>query len=165
MAESIIKFLENLIGNSPNLITFIVASLPISELRGAIPLAILEYGFSPGKAYFIAVLGNFLPILPLLLFLNYLTDKLAARSGLFRKFFNWWFERTRKRSSLIEKYEAIGLTLFVAIPLPVTGAWTGCVAAYLFKIRSRFAIPCIMCGVLIAGVVVTLTTLGIKGLF
>jgi uncharacterized membrane protein len=69
------------------------------------------------------------------------------------------------RSSLIQKYQSAGLILFVAIPAPVTGAWTGSVAAYLFKLPLRFALPCIMVGILIAGVVVTLATQGVIALW
>ena len=65
---------------------------------------------------------------------------------------------------MVEKYEALGLIMFVAIPLPVTGAWTGCLAATLFKIRLRYALPAIIAGVLIAAVIVTAVTFAGKGL-
>ncbi|MDI6641810.1 MAG: small multi-drug export protein [Elusimicrobiota bacterium] len=160
MSEQVIKFFESIFKNSPELITFVIASLPIVELRGAIPVAILNYGFSLPKTFAISVIGNLVPVIPVLFFLNYLTEKLS-KIKLFGKFFNWWFERTRKRSELIEKYEALGLAIFVAIPLPFTGAWTGCAAAYIFRIKFRYAFPAIVCGVLIAGIVVTATTVGI----
>ena len=77
------------------------------------------------------------------------------------RFFEKLFEKARKRAGgKIEKYEALGLTLFVAIPLPVTGAWTGCVAAFIFGIPKRLAIPAIALGVTIAGAVVTLVMTG-----
>ncbi|RKY85110.1 hypothetical protein DRQ11_10460, partial [candidate division KSB1 bacterium] len=82
---------------------------------------------------------------------------------LFNRFFDWLFRRTRKRSAVIEKYEALGLLLFVAIPLPVTGAWTGTVAAFIFGIRFRLAFPAIVGGILVAGVVVSLVSLGVIG--
>ena len=77
------------------------------------------------------------------------------------RFFDWLFKRTVSRSKLIKKYESLGLILFVAIPAPMTGAWTGSVAAYLFKLPLRMAIPCIILGILIAGVVVTLVSQGV----
>jgi uncharacterized membrane protein len=70
------------------------------------------------------------------------------------------FKRTRARSAIIERLELLGLALFVAIPLPLTGAWTGAVAAFLFQFKNRDAFIAIAFGVLIAGVVVTLTCLG-----
>lgn len=130
----------------------VLAALPISELRGAIPLA-LAMGFSPQKAYLLSFAGNLIPVLPLLFFLQPVVIRLR-HIRLFEKFFNWLFERTRKKATLIEKFEALGLILFVAIPLPVTGAWTGCVAATLFKIRFRYAFFAIILGVVIAGFIV-----------
>ena len=75
------------------------------------------------------------------------------------------FARTRRRSRVVERYEALGLILFVAIPLPVTGAWTGMLAAFLFGVRRRYAIPAIACGILIAGAVVTLAVQGVLRLW
>jgi uncharacterized membrane protein len=133
---------------------FVMAMLPIIELRGAIPYAICV---SPEvwipKAYLVAVAGNFVPVIPILVFLGPVSDYLR-RVPIFDKFFTWLFARTRRRGKLIEKYEAIGLTLFVAVPLPVTGAWTGALAAFIFGIRRRWAIPCIGLGIMIAGGIV-----------
>ncbi len=135
---------------------FFMAMLPIVELRGALPYAICV---SPEvwipKAYLLAVLGNFVPVIPILLFLGPVSDFLR-KVPIFDRFFIWLFARTRKRAEIVEKYEAIGLTMFVAIPLPVTGAWTGALAAFIFGIRRRWAIPCIALGVMIAGLVVIL---------
>ncbi len=147
---------------SPALLTVLIAMLPVSELRGAIPWALWVGGLHWSTAYLLAVLGNLIPVLPILWLLGPL-ERLLRRWPLMDRFFTWLFERTRSRSALVERYEALGLMLFVAVPLPVTGAWTGCVAAYLFKIRRRYALPAIMAGVAIAGVVVTLAALGVIG--
>ncbi len=144
------------------LITFLIATLPVSELRGAIPWALTAGGLGWQQAYFYAVLGNFLPVIPLLLLLEPVSLRLRKYS-MWNKFFTWLFERTRRRSRVVERYEAFGLALFVAIPLPVTGAWTGTVAAFLFGIRFKLAVPAILAGILIAGVVVTLASLGVLG--
>jgi len=117
------------------LMTMIAAALPISEVRGAIPLAIGVYGFSPLQAYLLSVLGNLLPIIPLLLFLGPVSDFLR-RFSIGDRFFSWLFARTR--SKYIKDHENFGLTalaVFVAIPLPMTGAWTGCVIAFLLGFR------------------------------
>jgi uncharacterized membrane protein len=142
--------------------TLFIALLPIVELRGAIPWAIGVGGLSWSTAYLLSVVGNFLPVLPILWLLGP-AERLLRGWPLMDRFFGWLFARTRSRSAVVQKYEALGLMLFVAVPLPVTGAWTGCVAAYLFGIRHRFAVPAIIAGILIAGVVVTLATLGIIG--
>ena len=141
-----------------------MSMLPISELRGAIPVGLLVEPRLPiMTTYVCAVLGNFIPVIPILLFLEPVSNYLR-KMPLFDKFFRWLFARTRRRGRLIERYEAIGLTLFVAIPLPITGAWTGALAAFIFGVRLRNAIVCIALGILIAGVVVTAASiLGEKG--
>ena len=161
MIEHILNFLSGL---PPQLIIIIIASLPIVELRGAIPIAVLTYHLPPLEAYVLAVIGNLIPILPILLLLTPIHN-LLAKIPVFDKFFTWFFERTRKRATQVEKYGAIGLSLFVAIPLPVTGAWTGSVAAILFNIRRRYALPAIIVGVLLAGIIVLTISVGIDKIF
>ncbi|MEJ2494639.1 MAG: small multi-drug export protein, partial [Ignavibacteriaceae bacterium] len=91
---------------------------------------------------------------------------LMVKSKLMNKFLTWLFERTRKKTKdKIEKYGDLALIIFVAIPLPNTGAWTGALAAWLFGIPFKKAVPNIFYGVLIAGAVVTLITTGLKNLF
>lgn len=146
-------------GLSKELIVLLVSALPISELRGAMPLAV-AMGMSLKKAFMLSVAGNIAPIIPILFFLEPVSVKLR-HFKLFARFFDWFFERTKRKAGLIEKFEALGLMLFVAVPLPVTGAWTGCVAASLFKIRFRYAVLAISAGVLIAGIIVaSLISLG-----
>lgn len=148
-------------GYSKEFLTVFIASLPISELRGAIPFA-LGMKLPVLKAYFLAVLGNLVPVIPLLLFFGEVV-RILERFMWGKKFLNWLFTRTRTRSQIIQRFEIIGLTLFVAVPLPLTGAWSGAVAAFIFGIRFRYAILAITLGVLIAGVIVTLVSLGSIG--
>jgi len=163
MVQEIIKFLTRLF--PPELVTVLVAAMPVSELRGSIPLALGVFHFSVEKAFFLSIIGNLIPIIPLLLFLESVSKWLSMRFNWAEKFFSWLFARTKRRSKLVEKYGAVGLIFFVAIPLPVTGAWTGCVAAFLFGIRRRWAAFSIANGVLIAGVIVTLVSLGVIKIF
>lgn len=146
------RVLELLSGLPPELVTSVVGALPIAEVRGGIPLG-MAMGLGAGKAYLWACLGNLVPVVPLLLFLNPVSAWLR-RFPLWRGFFEWLFARTAKKGGVIERYEALGLAVFVGIPLPLTGAWTGCVAASLFKIPFRVAFPAIAAGVLGAGVLV-----------
>ncbi|HJX03395.1 MAG TPA: small multi-drug export protein, partial [Dehalococcoidia bacterium] len=92
------------------------------------------------------------------LFLEFLA-KLVSKVKAGERFVQWIFRRTRKRSSIIERYEKIGLALFVAIPLPFTGAWTGAIAAFLLGLKFRYSMISITCGVLIAGAIVTALSL------
>ncbi|TET19245.1 MAG: hypothetical protein E3J78_05530 [Candidatus Cloacimonadota bacterium] len=137
--------------------------LPIFELRGGIPVGINLFNMPWYSVVPIAIAGNMIPVFPLLLLLRPLS-KFLSRIRLFRIFFEWLFERTRSKSTIIERYKSIGLMLFVAIPLPVTGAWTGSVAAFLFNIQLQNAIVSILFGVFIAAIIVTtLSLLGIWG--
>jgi uncharacterized membrane protein len=154
------KLLAWLSGSPHEVVTLVLSTLPVSELRGAIPYAITIGGMSWQKAYVIAVIGNFLPVIPIVLLIGPVSEYLR-RVGAFDRFFDWLFARTRRKGKLIERFEVLGLILFVAIPLPVTGAWTGSVAAFIFGVRKRVAFPAILCGILIAGVVVTLATTGV----
>lgn len=142
------------------LATILLSATPISELRGAIPIAIGVYGMGPVETYILAVIGNMLPVIPLLLFLDPVSTYLR-RFKIGDMFFSWLFTRTHhKHSERFEKYGTLALTIFVAMPLPVTGAWTGCAAAFVFGIKFRHALLAISAGIMIAGVIVTAFTLG-----
>lgn len=158
MIEAIVNALK---GMPKEWITIIIAALPIAELRGSIPVA-LVMGFSPFKAFLLSVLGNSLPIIPVLFLLEPVSNALR-KFVLWRRFFDWLFEKTKQKGDLIQKYEAIGLMLFVAVPLPMTGAWSGCIAASLFKIKFRYALPAIFFGVVGAGLIVLSVCLLGKG--
>ena len=141
-------------------IVVIMGALPISELRGAIPLA-LSFGMPMAKAFWLSVLGNIIPVAPVLFLLEPISNKLR-KFKLWARFFDWLFERTKNKAQTVQKYEALGLAIFVAIPLPMTGAYSGAVAASLFKIRFRYAFIAIIAGVIGAGLIVsTLCALGI----
>jgi uncharacterized membrane protein len=139
---------------------FFTAAAPISELRGAIPLAIKTLHISWPIALVVALAGNLLPVPFLLLFLDPIA-KFLSKVKLLEKIINWIFERSRRRGRLVERYERIGLTVFVAIPFPLTGAWTGSILAFLMGIPFWRAFISIAIGVLIAGAIVTtLTVIG-----
>lgn len=159
-------FLDIFSSIPPWLAVIIIAALPIAELRLAIPLAILKppygFGMDPLTAFTLSVIGNMLPIIPLLLYLEPVSNYLR-RWKIWDRFFTWLFERThRKHSAEFEKYGSIGLAIFVGIPLPATGAWTGCAAAFVFGFKFRNALLAVFAGVLIAGFIMTILTVGIN---
>ena len=140
-----------------------IAASPISELRGAIPVAIIGFHFPWYYAFLLAIIGNLAPVPLLLLFFDTLS-RLLSKIGILERMFHRLLERTRRRGKIIERYERIGLMLFVAIPLPITGAWTGSLAAVLFGIKFKHAFLSIFIGILIAGSIVTcLSLLGWTG--
>jgi len=158
LREQIISFFQQTF--SPEVSTFIVSMLPIAELRGGIPLGLCFNSVSLPVTFAIAVVGNLVPIPAILLLLGPISDRLMKYRPC-EVFFSWLFQRTRRKGKMIERFELVGLTLFVAIPLPVTGAWTGSAAAFLFGIPFVRAFPAIIVGVLIAGCVVTSVSLGL----
>jgi len=161
MGETLLSWLAGIPGEVQMMV---LSAFPLTELRGSIPLAWTvmssDWAWPWWKIYLLAVAGNLLPV-PFLLWFFEPVSRFLRRWKIFDRFFDKLFEKARKRAGTkIEKYEALGLTLFVAIPLPVTGAWTGSVAAFLFGIPKRFAFPAIALGVAIAGVLVTLIMSG-----
>ena len=136
----------------------VVSALPISELRGGIPLA-LYLGFDPLRAYILSILGNLLPVPFLLIFLDFI-ERIALRTPL-SKLYIKVVERTRRKKALIERYGYLGLSIFVAIPLPVTGAWTGCLLAFLLGLDKAKSFVFIALGVSIAGIIVLASSLGV----
>ena len=137
-----------------------LAMLPISELRGAIPFAVFVKSMGYTEAYFLAVLGNFIPVIPLLLLLGPL-ERWLGRWRIWRRFFDWLFARSRRRGKLIDRFKFLGLVLFVGIPLPITGAWTGIAAAHVFGVPFRRALPAVTLGIMLAGLVVSLACAGV----
>lgn len=136
-----------------------ISMVPVVELRGAIPVAMAAWGMSWPSAFLWAVLGNMIPIPFILLFLEPVSTWLMKRSRIMERFFSTLFLRTRrKHSRAFERWRDLALCLFVAVPLPGTGAWTGALAAFLFGIPFRRAMLSIFAGVIIAGAVVTSVT-------
>jgi uncharacterized membrane protein len=135
-----------------------ISTLPIVELRGAVPVGIVAFEMPWWKVYLVAVAGNMVPI-PFILLLLGPVSKFLMRFAIGKRFFDWLFARTRKKSATIEKYEALGLTIFVAIPLPVTGGWTGAMAAFLMGISFWKSMLYILLGVMVAGVIMTILSL------
>ncbi len=139
-------------------LTLLTTVLPISELRGGIPLGILKYELDPLFIFCIAVIANALIFFPVFFALRLFYDKLLFRMPLFNKY----LDNLRKRGKpKVDKYGFWGLALFVAVPLPLTGAYTGTILAWLLGMDWREAFPAVGLGVIIAGVVVLLITLGV----
>ncbi len=139
---------------------FFLAAAPISEARGAIPLAILEFGWSWQLAFIVSFAGNLLPV-PFLLLLLGPISRVLSRVRILDRILNWIFDTSRRRGGLVERYGALGLVFFVAIPLPITGAWTGSIVAFLLDLSFWRAFLAIAIGVFIAcAIVTTLTVIG-----
>ena len=159
--SSLLRRLGTISNMLPELQVFLLAMAPISELRGAIPLGVAGLNLPFWEVFLISFCGNLIPVIFILLFLEPLACFLSKNFKIFQKLFEWLFKRTRRKfQPLVEKYGKLAIILFVAIPLPVTGGWTGAIAAFLFGMRFSIAFPLICVGVLIAGGIVSAFTLG-----
>ena len=142
------------------LVTFVAAMTPIGELRLAIPLAIYTYDVAWYVALPIAIVGNMVPVLILIPGLNRLSRVLSSFPNPAGKLLAWQENRLRRlQSRRFERYGDLALVILVAIPLPMTGAWTGSLAAWIFRIPPRRAVMLIALGVFIASLIVTVVTL------
>mgnify|MGYP003973289377 CR=1 FL=1 len=153
--------------NSDLLIQVILLSiLPISELRGAIPLAIISGGSSWFFYVVVSVLANIAIIPVIFYFLDHI-NVVLLKFDFYRKLFDKWVVRTRKKveKHIGTKWEYPAIYLFVAIPLPMTGAYTGVLAAWLFGMNRAKVYRYLISGVITAGIIVTLVTLFFTSVF
>ncbi len=135
--------------------------LPIIELRGAIPVG-AGLGLPWLESFLVSIAGNMLPIPFILLFIKKILQFMQNQPKL-EKIANWVLDKAEKRTDKVTRYESLGLMIFVAIPLPGTGAWTGALIAALLGMRFRYAMISIFAGVLIAGAIVTGISYGVLG--
>lgn len=145
-------------GVAPELIVVIISMIPVVELRGSIPVAILLFNIPWLEAAVLSIIGNMIPVPFLLLLIDWFLGLISkVKPG--RKFTEWLFTRTRRKGKSIEKYEEIGLVVFVGIPLPGTGGWTGALAANIFGLRFWRSMLFIFLGVIMAAIIVTALSL------
>ncbi len=153
-SNRIIEFLKqkNL---SNGLIVLLISTLPIFELRLGLPLALTVFHMDYPQAIFFSLLGNFLPIIPILLLFKGLY-RIFENVKPIKSFFDWVVERTKKKSQSIKKIEFWGLAIFVGIPLPGTGAWTGSIAAVILNLDLKSSILAITLGIILAAIIVSI---------
>ena len=156
MGEIIKSFFLEFVGEE--LCVFLCSMLPVIELRGAIPMA-FAMGLSWWQAYLIAVVGNLLPVPFILLLINVIIKWMSvSKIKFFNKIATFLLERVEKKREKIEKYSFWGLCLFIAIPLPVTGAWTGSLIAAMLGMDWKKSTVAAVGGVLIACTIMTVVS-------
>lgn len=132
---------------------FFGSMIPWIESRYIIPYALWEFNWDLWQVFPLAILGNMLPIPFVLLFFKFV-EKFLRRFRFWTKVMDWLFKRTRERADgKIIKYEYLGLIMFVAVPLPFTGAWTGSLIAYLFDLKFSKSVLTILLGVIISATI------------
>ena len=170
MADKLAKSLVGLMGGlmgltyGKQLIVFIISLFPILELRGGLIAASLM-NMNPIESYIISIIGNLIPI-PFVLFLFdkiylYMRD---SKVKIFNSFANWLDKKVQKHRKSIETVGFWGLVLFVGIPLPGTGAWTGCLVATLLELDRKKSFLAAVVGVLMASIIMMIVSFGIPAL-
>ncbi|MDE6899615.1 MAG: small multi-drug export protein [Oscillospiraceae bacterium] len=144
--------------------TILVSMVPIVELRGGIPFGV-TLGLPVWAAYLAAVIGNILPVPFILVYIRRIFQWMRRRLPRLNRLVDKLERKAHLKGRRVTKYKYLGLMLFVAIPLPGTGAWTGALAAAFLDMPLRKAIPSIFAGILIAGIVISILTFGVASLF
>lgn len=161
--QLLITIAETLKTVPPQLATTVLAMIPIGELRGALPVALTVYKLPLLQAAFWSILGNMIPVWFLLTFFEFASKIVEQHSPRGRELLEKLYERTRRKlHNQVERYGVWALILFVGVPLPVTGAWTGSLAAFVFGLPREKAFFAIFLGVLISAIIVSLLTLGVS---
>lgn len=148
---------------SPGWRTFILSAVPLTELRLSIPLALI-WGLPPAAALGWSLLGNFIPVLPILWLLGPVV-RLFSRFPPAGRVFDFFLSRAAANTHRVATYGFWGLAIFVGIPAPGTGAWTGCLVAFLLGLPVAWAAASIALGLFIAGLIVTAASLGVWQVF
>lgn len=150
------QVISNYLSIMPDWLQLIIMSMiPVVELRGAIPWGLFFLHTSPLMTYLLCVFGSIIPAPFILLFFQSIL-KWMRHSRIFKRFAQWLDDKAEKGKKKIEKYEFWGLMIFVAIPLPGTGVWTGCLAASAMEMSLKRGLLSCFLGSAIAGVIVTI---------
>ncbi len=162
MTEQLAGWFVNNLGDvlRPEVIVFIVSLLPILELRGGILVGFL-LGMDLLTSFIIAFIGNIIPVPFILMFIKFIFKKLkkTRMKGFIEKIEN----KAMSKSDQIQKYAYLGLLLFVGIPLPGTGAWTGSLIAALLEMDNKKSFGIIVLGVIMAGIIISILSYGVLG--
>ena len=145
-------------------LTMLVSMVPVVELRGGIPFGVTA-GLPVWAAYLAAVIGNLLPVPFIIVYIRRIFLWMRRRSARLNDLADRLERKAHLKGQKVTKYKYLGLAIFVAIPLPGTGAWTGALAAAFLDMPLRRALPSIFIGVLIAGAAVSALTFGVSSLF
>lgn len=154
-------FIDLFSGISKEVIIFIISLMPILELRGGLLAAtLLDVEFV--RAAVICIIGNILPIPIVLLFLRFVLD-LFEKWSVTKKIVTWLEKKVEEKREQIDKYGYLGLIIFVGIPLPGTGAWTGSLIAIMLGMNRKKSFVCILLGILLAAIIMSILSYGILG--
>ncbi|MDY0302368.1 MAG: small multi-drug export protein [Candidatus Moranbacteria bacterium] len=140
--------------------TFLIAIIPVTELRASIPLAVKVYDMHPFLAWFYSVMGTFFAMILIVFLLDPVSKILSKYISFFEKFFQWLFEHTRKKADKkVQKYGLWSVFILAAIPIPLLGGLTGALAAFVFGFPAKKSLPLLLLGTMVSGGIVLGLTL------
>ena len=145
------------------LMTFLISMVPVLELRGAIPLGVLN-GLDIRAALAAVIIGNMVPVPFIIIFIRKIFKWMQEKSERLARLVKKFEDKADAKKAKVLKYEFWGLMILVAIPLPGTGAWTGALVAAMLDMQLKRAFPAIFVGVIVAGIIVTIATYGVTAL-
>ena len=152
---------EYLLDNGKEILVFIISLMPILELRGGL-LAAALLGLDPLPSYIISIIGNVIPVPFILLLITKILDWMRkSKVQLFNKIAIWLDEKVEKHKGQIEKFGYLGVVLFVGIPLPGTGAWTGTLIASVLNMDKKKTFLAVMAGLIMASIIMMILSFGI----
>lgn len=143
--------------------TLLVSMVPIVELRGGIPFGVAA-GLPVWQAYLAAVIGNILPAPFIIVYIRRIFQWLRRKMPRLNRVVDKLEQKAHLKGQKVTKYKYLGLAIFVAVPLPGTGAWTGALAAAFLDMPLRKALPSIIAGVLVAGIAISILTFGVTSI-
>lgn len=150
--------------NGEFILTLLVSMIPVVELRGGIPFGVAA-GLPVWAAYLAAVIGNLIPVPFIVVYIRRIFMFMRQHMPRLNSVVDKMEQKAHLKSAAVLKYQYLGLAIFVAIPLPGTGAWTGALVAAFLDMRLRKAMPSIAGGVLSAGLIISILSYGVKSLF
>ncbi len=163
MIQSLIHFFASF---PPEVATFLMAMTPIGEVRLSIPVGVFAYHLHPMTVLLISIAGNFLPVLFILLLADKFHAWVSKKSGVLASGWVKALNRAQEKfAGDYKKYGLIGLMIFIGIPLPGTGAYTGALAAFVFGIPFKNSWPYVLAGIAISGILTLLITVGADKIF
>lgn len=150
--------------NGEFILTLLVSMIPVVELRGGIPFGVAA-GLPVWAAYLAAVIGNLIPVPFIVVYIRRIFMFMRQHMPRLNSLVDRMEEKAHLKSASVLKYQYLGLAIFVAIPLPGTGAWTGALVAAFLDMRLKKALPSIAGGVLSAGLIISILSYGVKSFF
>lgn len=159
MHDIIISWFQNF---PKELATFLIAAIPVTELRASIPVAYNVYNLSAFSSWIWSVLGTYAVMVIIVLLIEPIAKFLSNASDIFKRLFNWLFDHTRRRADKkMERFGSWAVFIIAATPIPIIGGMSSAVVAFVFGVPLKKSLPLMLGGTMLSGAIILLITLGL----